>query len=73
MGTATQLVIVVIAEGITGRGLSVLAFGGLSTWIVTRLIVRALDEPGYRGIRRDWKAVQGFHCQADFTLMGMGA
>ena len=73
MGTAIHLVIVLIAEGLTGRGISVLVFGGLSTWVVTRLIVRAIDERRYRGIRGGLERGQGVLCESDFTLMGMGA
>ena len=72
MGTAIQLVIVLITEGLTGRGISVLAFGSLSTWVVTRLVVRAIDERRYRGIRKDWEEVKVFYCKSNFTLMGMG-
>ena len=41
-------------------------------WVATRLIIRAIDERRYRGIRGDWQEVKVFYCKSDFTLMGMG-
>ncbi|MXZ90085.1 MAG: hypothetical protein F4W95_15335 [Chloroflexi bacterium] len=72
IGTSLQFTFIV-SNGDLPRNLLLLLPSSLPMWLVTVLIIRAVDEWRYRGLRDNWKEVKVFHAPPDpLILLGTG-
>ena len=72
IGTSLQFTLIFTNGGLP-RDLLLLLPSSLSMWFVTVLIIRAVDEWRYRGLRDNWREVKVFHASPDpLVLLGTG-
>ena len=72
IGTSLQFTLIA-TNGELPRDLRLLLPSSLPMWFVTVLVIRAVDEWRYRGLRDNWKEVKVFYAPPDpLVLLGTG-